>query len=99
MLKTIRKQNKMATKFFGGHWKTELQNFWYSNVLGIPIFGIQAPTVVTFPVYKEFPGDCRTIYPVNKPKTFQEFHDSYLCCNRYRQEIKQVNTFYNFNVH
>ena len=30
---------------FLDYWKTELQNIRYSNVFGIPMFGIQAPTI------------------------------------------------------
>ena len=32
--------DKMTVLLFLDHWKTELQNVWYSNVFGIPMFGI-----------------------------------------------------------
>ena len=37
---TIKKQNKMAAILFLDHWKTEFLNIWYSDVFGIPMFGI-----------------------------------------------------------
>ena len=45
MIQTIGKQNKMAAILFLARWKAELQNVQYSNVFGIPMFGIQAPTL------------------------------------------------------
>ena len=41
MVWTIGKQNKMAAILFLDHWKIELQNVWYSYVLGI-----QAPVIL-----------------------------------------------------
>ena len=45
MVQTIGKQNPIAIILFLIHRKTELQNIRYSNAFGIPMFGIQAPTV------------------------------------------------------
>ena len=42
---TLKKNSKIATILLLDLCKTELQNVRYSNLFGIPIFGIQAPTV------------------------------------------------------
>ena len=39
--------DKMAAMLFLDYWKTELQNVRYSYVFGIPMFRIQAPTVLS----------------------------------------------------
>ena len=54
MVQTIGKQNKMTAILFLNLWKTELQNLQYSNVFGIPLFGIQAPTVSGFKITTVF---------------------------------------------
>ena len=38
--------DKLAAILFVDHWKTEIQNIWYSYGFGIIMFGIQAPTVM-----------------------------------------------------
>ena len=43
MVWTNGKQNKMVAISFIDRWKAKLQNVWYSNVFGIPMF--KAPTV------------------------------------------------------
>ena len=48
MVQTILKQNKIAAILFSNYCKNELQNIWYSNELGFPMFGILAPTVYGF---------------------------------------------------
>ena len=46
MVQTIWKQNKKVAILFLDNEKTELQNVQYFYVLGIPMFGIQAPLYV-----------------------------------------------------
>ena len=46
LVQTIWKQNKKVAILFLDNEKTELQNVQYFYVLGIPMFGIQAPLYV-----------------------------------------------------
>ena len=42
MVRTIGKQNKIGAVLFLDHWRTGLENVWYSNVFGIQMIGIKA---------------------------------------------------------
>ena len=47
------------------HWKSKLQNIWYSRVFGIPMFGIQAPTVLVLSYVRTLAYQLATLKSLN----------------------------------